>query len=187
MTRTARGIKKGEPLRFIHGHNIQAWEGPEHPQWKDGRSKSAEARREYNRDYGKGHYARNRERVLEKNKAWRLANAEKIRDRDLRSFGITATEYDAILARQGGVCAICGQPETRVVHGKLTRLAVDHDHETGAVRGLLCYFCNTGIGLFREDASILAAAIKYIEGKAIQAIDGGISVYDKDQVPHAAQ
>lgn len=53
--------------------------------------------------------------------------------------GITIDEYDARLAKQGGGCAVCGRPP------KTRRLHVDHDHATGAIRGLLCYRCNRAI------------------------------------------
>jgi hypothetical protein len=55
------------------------------------------------------------------------------------SFGMTVEEYDALLTAQGGVCGICKRPP------KSRRLAVDHDHATGRVRGLLCAFCNTRV------------------------------------------
>ncbi len=66
-------------------------------------------------------------------------------------------------AAQGGVCAICGLPETRVVKGKLNRLAVDHDHTTGRVRGLLCFRCNTCLGRFEDNVELLRAAEAYLE------------------------
>ena len=65
-----------------------------------------------------------------------------------RNHGITPAEYDAMLADQEGGCAMCGQPETkRQGHGgTLMSLAVDHDHDTGEVRGLLCARCNLLLG-----------------------------------------
>ena len=91
------------------------------------------------------------------------------RDRDRRSnlhkkFGITIEEYDEMVVKQGNTCAICLQPE-RYIHPKTNepaRLAVDHDHHSGAVRGLLCSNCNRGLGLFNEDQDRLAAAIQYL-------------------------
>ena len=82
----------------------------------------------------------------------------------LNRYGITRDEYDALFAKQGGVCAICGRPETagnyRCVG--VCNLAVDHDHDTGAVRGLLCKACNNGIGHFKDDAKVMEAAAAYI-------------------------
>lgn len=63
----------------------------------------------------------------------------------VKRFGETYdTDYDTLLARQGGVCAICGGID------RDRKLAVDHDHQTGLVRGLLCLRCNTGVGLLRD-------------------------------------
>ena len=77
-------------------------------------------------------------------------------------FGITSDEYYEILKRQDGVCAICKQPETRTFKGSVRRLAVDHDHSTGKIRGLLCGACNTGLGLFDDDPEILKTALGYL-------------------------
>lgn len=98
---------------------------------------------------------------------------QKARERHLRrSYGINASEYGALLSRQAGVCAICGQPEQHAGgrHGDTQRqLAVDHDHETGMVRGLLCSFCNTAIGALRHDVNLLARAITYLTGELVLA------------------
>jgi hypothetical protein len=84
-----------------------------------------------------------------------------------KKFGLTSAEYDAMLAAQGGVCAICGGKETHVhKSGKLKDLAVDHDHETGQVRGLLCMNHNQGIGRFQNDPALLRAAADYLERHA---------------------
>jgi hypothetical protein len=69
-----------------------------------------------------------------------------------------------MLRKQGGVCAICSQPERTAdgLSGKPKDLAVDHDHATGAVRALLCSACNTAIGLFNDDITLLAKAQAYV-------------------------
>ena len=67
--------------------------------------------------------------------------------------------FDALLASQGGGCAICGY---RVKPGG-RRLNVDHDHKTGVVRGLLCARCNRGLGWFSDDPQRLKAAAVYLE------------------------
>lgn len=80
-----------------------------------------------------------------------------------RLYGMTAAEFDAKLAAQGGGCAICGgEPGGRWKR----RLHVDHNHQTGAVRGLLCHGCNVGIGSFAEDPARLLAAIEYLKKHA---------------------
>ncbi|MEU2349618.1 endonuclease VII domain-containing protein [Modestobacter sp. NPDC049651] len=71
-----------------------------------------------------------------------------------RRYGITAEEADGMLAAQGGLCAICrAAPAAHV----------DHDHGTGAVRALLCFNCNGGLGQFRDDPAVLRAAAEYVE------------------------
>ena len=74
-------------------------------------------------------------------------------------YGIDETAYNEMLAKQGGVCAICGMKET--VGGR--RLAVDHCHSTGAVRGLLCNACNIGIGKLKDSPELLTKALKYLQ------------------------
>ena len=71
-----------------------------------------------------------------------------------RRYGISATEADAMLADQGGVCGLCRAAPA--VH-------VDHDHQSGAVRDLLCFNCNGGLGQFRDDPALLRAAARYVE------------------------
>lgn len=82
----------------------------------------------------------------------------------LTRFGITPDEFREMLIRQNGVCAICGRPERPVDprNGRIKSLAVDHDHESGAVRGLLCQNCNKGIGNLGDDADILISAAMYL-------------------------
>lgn len=76
-----------------------------------------------------------------------------------REFGISKADYELILARQAGVCAICEKPESE---GR--SLAVDHDHATGVIRGLLCRKCNTAIGQLGDSADALRRALAYLEG-----------------------
>jgi len=81
------------------------------------------------------------------------------------NFGLSAQEYQSMSRFQGGVCAICGQPERRLARDRSgpRNLSVDHDHKTGDVRGLLCGGCNGGLGYFCDSVEILEAAIKYLK------------------------
>ena len=72
-------------------------------------------------------------------------------------YGITLSDYDALLESQGGVCAICGGAERS---GR--PLYVDHCHATGKVRGLLCNLCNKGLGHFRDKVSTVLLAASYL-------------------------
>ena len=81
----------------------------------------------------------------------------------LRTFGSTIEEYEALMLEQDNYCAICHEPEKQILNGKIKRLAIDHCHTTGKVRGLLCQRCNTGIGRFDDNVVLLKQAIQYLE------------------------
>lgn len=89
---------------------------------------------------------------------------EQERVRTLRQYGLTPAAYDSMLAGQGGVCAICRQAETRIDTrtGTAFVLAVDHDHETRVVRGLLCNRCNRAVGMLNDDPDLVQRAAVYL-------------------------
>lgn len=109
-----------------------------------------------------------------KTRAWQAANPEKVKAQANkrvalglnraqirhRKYGIGATEYAAMLAAQGGVCAICG----RAASGRKdsTELCVDHCHTSNQIRGLLCHSCNRGIGLLQDSEEVLEKALAYL-------------------------
>ena len=106
-----------------------------------------------------------RRRANGKARAYYLATREALQDTLLRrNFGITLDQYRTLLARQDGVCAICGQPPryAKSKYGIPMSLAVDHDHASGKIRGLLCLNCNRGLGYFHDDPSKLRSAIAYL-------------------------
>lgn len=78
--------------------------------------------------------------------------------------GVSPDEYEAMLARQGGVCAICGRPEMGRHGTGRKKLAVDHDHRTGATRSLLCSRCNLALGMLLDSPVLVAAALAYLTG-----------------------
>jgi hypothetical protein len=97
---------------------------------------------------------------------WAKANPEKTRqnlrnwhDRNRgRRYGLTPEQYAVELEKSGGVCGICRNPPTE----NHPRLAVDHDHVTLKVRGMLCHACNLGIGVFKDDPERLMAAAEWV-------------------------
>ncbi len=119
-------------------------------------------------------YARDWQSRTKQNERWIAENPEryalKRREHLLRRYGMTVEDYETLLAKQDGRCAICrtDSPRTRgnahEHHGQI--FAVDHCHVTGAVRGLLCITCNTGIGGLRDDPAIVRAALAYLERNA---------------------
>lgn len=84
----------------------------------------------------------------------------------LRRYGITEAEYIGMFERQGHACAICGAgiAPRGTSPDKSQTAHLDHCHTTGRVRGLLCAACNIGLGKFRDDATLMARAITYLEG-----------------------
>lgn len=107
-------------------------------------------------------YDRRLDRVT--NAEARRANRHHERDKELRRlFGIDFAEYQRMLILQGGVCAICEESETKLQGENIRSLSVDHNHATGAVRGLLCANCNLAIGYACDDVSVLRRGIAYLE------------------------
>ncbi len=107
------------------------------------------------------YYKAHRAEVAARKRVQRTENPEKCASQALQTkYGITLADYDEMLETQGGGCAICGN--TPVENGR--RLCVDHDHETGEVRGLLCDACNRGLGYFRDDSEICRQAMLYLRG-----------------------
>ena len=95
--------------------------------------------------------------MLKQRKAWYQKNKTKMADQNrIRKFGVSVEEYERMLVEQGGGCKICGNTNS----GK--RLAVDHDHQTGQVRGLLCSACNVGLGMFKDSTDLLRRAINHL-------------------------
>ena len=85
----------------------------------------------------------------------------------IKTYGLTLEQYEAMVEYQDHKCKICGIPETDNAldkTGNPKRLSIDHDHETGQIRGLLCNPCNTALGSFRDNVESLQRAILYLEG-----------------------
>ena len=85
----------------------------------------------------------------------------------IKTYGLTLEQYEAMVEYQDHKCKICGIHETENSldkNGNPKRLSIDHDHETGQIRGLLCNPCNTALGSFRDNVESLQRAILYLEG-----------------------
>lgn len=108
--------------------------------------------------------ARKRRRIKKFSPAQRTAFHQRKR---MGKYGINVDTYNSMFLSQKGVCAICGQPETKLVRDKISALAVDHCHSTGKVRGLLCVRCNMGIGHFKDSLEVLEAAYHYLRGSTL--------------------
>lgn len=102
----------------------------------------------YTPEYGRARYERDKERLENKHK--------------LRKYGITQEQYEALLLAQGNACAICGITHNGLRQGRPKGMSIDHDHNTGKVRGLLCDACNLALGKMEDDPERLEAAARYL-------------------------
>jgi hypothetical protein len=94
-------------------------------------------------------------------KVWKENNKDRAKDQELqKKYGISLVDHITMYKEQDGKCAICGIAEKDAPRGKLF---VDHDHETGVVRGLLCHHCNSGLGHFMDNLDNLKRAHWYLE------------------------
>jgi hypothetical protein len=101
------------------------------------------------------------EKARDKSHRVTITREYKREERFRRLYGITLEDYDVLFAEQGGLCAVCREPQSwNRREGDV--LVVDHDHLTGAVRGLLCHACNQAIGLMKDDSARLIAAAAYL-------------------------
>lgn len=138
--------------------------------------KDPEAYRAYHKAYAAAH----REKLTAQHRQWQLAHAAELRlyrqrhhakrlATDLagvraeqraawlaRRYGLTDLEFNAMLLAHDHRCAICGTTDDGAA------LHIDHNHATGVVRGLLCGNCNRGVGLFRDDPSVIDRAAAYL-------------------------
>ena len=129
--------------------------------WKDGRPGRCSKSRciECSSDYNKAYRLKNKDRLnaktrekydLMQSREWHLK----------RKYGISFKEYQDLLKVQGGICAICGKPEP-----SHKTLDVDHDHETGKIRGILCTNCNRMIGYAHDSEERLGCAADYLSSR----------------------
>ncbi len=99
-----------------------------------------------------------RERKREVYRVWRDKNKHRLYGYNLKSeYGLSVDDYNSMLDEQGGTCAIC-----LGTNKNGTKLHVDHDHDSGEIRGILCSKCNTAIGLLGDDPRIIARATNYL-------------------------
>lgn len=122
----------------------------------EGRAAAANRKRKY----------RQRPEVREKERAyareWNRRNPERVRDNVFKvHHGVTRAESDRMAAERGNLCDICRKPPSG--RGHCSRLHVDHDAETGRIRGMLCHACNRGIGFLRHNLDTLRSAIDYLQ------------------------
>lgn len=98
-------------------------------------------------------------------KEYTKTHGEQARARQLvRVFGISAVDYQSLLDKQNGECAVCGSRDPG--SKRVKRFFVDHNHDTGKVRGLLCCNCNVAVGMLKDSVGRAYAIAKYLESQA---------------------
>lgn len=114
------------------------------------------------------YYAANRERLVEQSRAYTKAHPEMRKLAKVKmTHGLTAAQYQAMLASQQGVCAVC-----RLPFPSPKKTHVDHCHISGKIRGILCHYCNTALGSLGDSPERCEAAAIYLERKRIIAREG---------------
>lgn len=125
------------------------------------------------RTRGQRWYAKHREVIKAKTRAYRAANLEKCRAiskeytsrpdvkeyRRLRTYGLTVASYQTLLDKQNNACAICFTP---FIDLSKRHIHIDHDHLLDKVRGILCHICNLGVGNFKDDPARCDSATNYL-------------------------
>ncbi len=125
----------------------------------------------------------NKPKMKEDNAKWYKANADKLKRKHslywltfsekakhkklLQNHKISFEHYNTLLIKQNMSCAICERHQSMYKR----QLAVDHDHETGEIRGLLCHCCNTGIGSLRDDYLLVDKASQYLKRSKIKLVE----------------
>ena len=135
---------------------LKNWREKNKEYMKDWREKNKEKSNGYSKTWREN----NKENVQQNKKNWKKENPDKVsaskrKDNLKAKYGLSVAEYDAMLRNQGGGCAVCGKNGQR-------RLAVDHDHATGKIRGLLCVKCNIAIGNANDDPALLQKMRDYL-------------------------
>jgi hypothetical protein len=100
-----------------------------------------------------------KEDSIEYQRRWRLANPGSFK---FWKYGLTQERYLELLVEQNFQCVIC---KTKEPGGRHNNWHVDHNHDTGRVRGLLCWLCNSGLGKFKDRVDLLENAVKYLKEK----------------------
>ena|ERR1700677_313284 len=136
---------------------------------KDKRRKDGHACwcKECNSAYLRARYKADPVKHAEQGKQWRLENPLYRKTANLRDYGLTIEQFDIMRKQQNYCCAICNINEDKLPK----KLHVDHNHDTGKVRGLLCGNCNTALGLLKENLFIMHSMRKYCRKHSTELAD----------------
>lgn len=164
--KTCNKCNETKPLTEFY---LRSDTGKYRPDCKKCRNTYTNERRAERREYSKSYYQKNKDRLKKNYREWYDKTyhsdyqVRKRRSYNYAKYGITSEDYMDMWNKTDGKCYICGQEETVERNGKVKRLAIDHCHDSGEVRGLLCQNCNRGIGLLKDNVETLEKAIKYLK------------------------
>jgi hypothetical protein len=146
-----------DPVYRAKGHARRRAHYQAHKQESRERARSyRQANKEKESARARAYYQAHKQEINQRSRAYHHAHKhDSVVQRALRRYGILPAEYDALLAKQGGACAICRKRAKG-------RLCVDHCHLTGTIRGLLCHACNRALGALKDDQASLVAALAYL-------------------------
>lgn len=117
---------------------------------------------ECSKEWGKQYKLDNRNKIQQYNNEYDNTHINQRRERYLlRTYGITLQHYYEIYQYYNGCCVICEKPLELFSH----QTHIDHDHEDGSIRGILCENCNRGLGMFKDSTNLLLRAINYLKGE----------------------
>lgn len=140
--------------KYYKENNIKWVERQQTQEFKDGKNSRQKIKYRNDEEY--------RKNVIKRSKQYRIDHPMAKRNQDLmEKYNMTIEDYNSLLESQNGKCAICGKDNCGRSDHKY--LYVDHNHQTGKVRGLLCASCNAGLGQFKDNISYLKNAVKYLE------------------------
>ena len=170
-TRPNRGWKKGEPTPFYPHHSKNRWPASDGIMKKCRICHAEKPVLEFhvNRSSIDNFQPACKSCSKVRTYSYRLTDGGHIRTavgqrkHVLSKYSLTQSDYDAMLFEQDCRCAICRRPETAIYKGSIKRLAVDHCHKTGKIRGLLCSHCNQAIGKLKDSPRLLRKAADYLE------------------------
>lgn len=122
---------------------------------------------------------KDKDKRLEYDRTWKRKNTTSLdrrRSKLKMKYGISLEEYDRVFEEQGGRCAICGETSD-------SYLVVDHDHLTKEIRGLLCNFCNIGLGIFKDNIDLFKKVIEYLSRRRIMDIMSVCLTEEEGSIP----
>ena len=146
--------KSNSYMKNYYKDNVDKWKNRQATE-KFKMQKNSSQRNKYSSD------PEYRKKVIERSKQYRIDHPLAKRKQDLRgNYNMSLEDYDELLSKQNGVCAICGRVDSGI--DSRPKLYVDHNHSTLKVRGLLCASCNYGLGYFKDNPDLLLKAYEYL-------------------------